>query len=104
MILLVAATVLAFALAQRYKAGILGPLMLSAILATSAIGVYCHNSLLALIESALVVSLCINLGYWSGLAFRAARRKDHLPRIAVDQNGGLRTPPPSPSMDDSVPV
>ena len=106
MILMVAASALAlaFALAQRPKVGTLGPLMLSAILATSAIGIYYHNSLLALIASALVVSLCINLGYWSGLGFRAAYRKDDLPRIADDQNQRLRTSPPSPSVGDSVPV
>jgi hypothetical protein len=108
MILIIAATALAlaFVLTQRYKAGILGPLMLPAILAALAVGVYSHSSLVALIASALLVSLCINLGYWSGLAFSAAvaHRKEDLPPTADNQGQGVRTSPPPPSMGDSVPV
>jgi hypothetical protein len=94
-ILTIAATALAFALARRYKVGILGPLMLPAIVATLAIGIYSHNSLAALIASALMVSLCINLGYFSGVAFYAAtRRKNLLAPIADGQNREIATAPP----------
>lgn len=105
MILMLAATALAFALAQRYKVGILGLLMLPSIIAALAIGVHSHSSLVEVIASALMVSLCINLGYFSGLAcYAVAHRKNDLAPIADGQNRALGTAPPSTSMNDSIPV
>ena len=103
MILMIAATALAFALAQRYKVGILGPLMLPAMIAALAIGAYSRSSLVALIASASMVLLCINLGYFSGLAFYAvAHRKDDLRLIADGQSQRFGTAPAPRSMNDSV--